>query len=151
MSGLQQPGTHPLPCPHNLSLTQNPGDSKSTVDKLSETATSVGQNVQDTAAHYTQKSDTEKAGAKAEAVGQNILDTGKHYSDKSGLTEAGDKASSVGQNVVETVQHEADKANKSTAPGEKTYLEQAQDLAANALNTASKAASGELLFSFGRS
>ena len=58
------------------------------------------------------------------------------------MTEAGDKVASAGTNVKETVEHEM---NKPTAPGEKTYLEQAQDMAATALNTASKAASGKLL------
>ena len=52
-------------------------------------------------------------------------------------------AESVGKNAKETVEHEANKANNSTGVGEKTYLEQAQDLAAGALNTASKAAAGE--------
>jgi hypothetical protein len=119
------------------------GDSKSTVDKLSGTATSVGQNIHGTAQHYADKSEADKAGAKAESVGQNILDTGKHYSDKSGATEAGDKLASAGQNVKETAEHEINKANQSTGLGQQTYLDQAQNLAASALNTASKAASGK--------
>jgi hypothetical protein len=99
------------------------GDSKSTADKLTEDA---------------------------KAVGQNILDTGKHYGDKTGATDTADKATakaeSIIQNIGETAQHYADKADDqvktTTATGEKTYLETAQDVAANALNTVSKAASG---------
>lgn len=62
---------------------------------------------------------------------------------KTGATDAANKVGAAGQNVKETVEHEANKANNSTGVGEKTYLEQAQDLAANALNTASQAASGK--------
>ena len=47
------------------------------------------------------------------------------------------------QNVADTAQHYADKNDTTAGVGEKTYVQQAQDLAANALNTASKAASGE--------
>ena len=101
----------------SLSTPTNPapGDSKNTVDKLTDTATSIG---------------------------TNIKETGEHYANKTGATDASNKVGDVGQNVKETVEHEANKANQSSA-GEKTYLEQAQDLAASALNTASKTASGQ--------
>ena len=93
--------------------------------------------------HQTNKIDTDAAGAKAseagdkaQSIGQNIADTGKHYSDKTGAT-------GVAENVQGTAQHYINKASESGPAGEKSYLEQAQDLAAGALNTASKAASGE--------
>lgn len=130
----------PPPLP---SLTPSSGDSKNTVDKLSDTAASVGQNIKETGEHYANKPEVDKAGQKAESVGQNILDTGAHYADKTGATDAANKAGAVAQNAKETVEHEAQKANNSTGVGEKTYLEQAQDLAASALNTASQAASGK--------
>merc|ERR1712230_310635 len=85
-------------------MAQQPGDQKNTVDKLTDTASSIG---------------------------TNVKETGEHYANK---------PSAAGTNVLETIQHEANKANQS-APGEKTYLEQAQDMAASALNTASKTAS----------
>lgn len=58
------------------------GDSKNTVDKLADTATSVGQNVKETGQHVANQPEVDKAGQKAESVGQNILDTGAHYADK---------------------------------------------------------------------
>ena len=120
-----------------------PGDSKNTVDKLADTATSIGTNIKETGEHYANKPEVDKAGAQAKSVGENLQGTAAHYADKTGATDAANKAGDVGQNIKETVEHEANKANQSTAPGEKTYLEQAQDLAASALETASKTASGE--------
>jgi hypothetical protein len=120
-----------------------PGDSKNTVDKLTDNAAAVGTNIKETAEHEYNKSDADKAGAKLQSVGDNIAGTAQHYADKSGATDAANKAGDAGQNVKETVEHEANKLDQS-APGQKTYLEQAQDVAANALNTASKAASGKL-------
>jgi hypothetical protein len=119
-----------------------PGDSKNTVDKLTESATSIGTNIKETAEHEYNKSDADKAGAKVQSVGENISGTAQHYADKSGATDAANKAGDAAQNVKETAEHEFNKANESSA-GQKTYLEQAQDIAADALNTASKAASGE--------
>jgi hypothetical protein len=120
--------------PHHMLLLQSvltkPGDSKSTAEKLAG-----------------------DAAGKAQAVGQNVLDTGAHYADKAQKSDAGQQATStasaVADNVSTTAQHYADKAADNaptTQDSSKTYLEQAQDLAAGALNTASKAASG-MLFS----
>ncbi|ETN40354.1 uncharacterized protein HMPREF1541_04631 [Cyphellophora europaea CBS 101466] len=121
-------------------MAQQPGDQKNTVDKLTDTASSIGTNVKETGEHYANKPEVDKAGDKAQSVGQNIQGTAAHYADKTGASDATNKASAAGTNVLETIQHEANKANQS-APGEKTYLEQAQHMAASALNTASKTAS----------
>jgi hypothetical protein len=61
-----------------LELTRPPGDSKNTVDKLTDTASSIGTNIKETTEHEAGKAQpqADKAGAKAESVGQNILDTG---------------------------------------------------------------------------
>lgn len=132
------------------------GDSKSTAEKLAGDASSkaqaVGQNVLDTGSHYADKAQKSDAGKQAAGVADNIGTTAQTYADKAQKSDAGKQAASVADNVGTTAQHYADKAaaNAPTAPGtqdtSKTYLEQAQDLAAGALNTASKAASGELSF-----
>ena len=130
------------PPPHTTTNTAHTGDSKNTADKLAGDVGKIGQNVKDSAEHQTNKIDTDAAGAKAneagdkaQSIGQNITDTGKHYSDKTGAT-------GVAENVQGTAQHYMDKASESGPAGEKSYLEQAQDMAAGALNTASKAATG---------
>lgn len=123
------PLQHSLPPPHPTTIpptTTNliiPGDSKSTADKLTDTATSVG---------------------------QNIVDTGKHYADKTGATDTTEqiksKTESAGQNVADTAAHYADKGNPETGGGvgqEKTLLEQAGDMAAQAVEVVQKAATGE--------
>lgn len=134
----------PQLAPLLLASPTNPdaGDSKNTVDKLTDTAASVGNNAKETVQHEANKTDLDKAGAQAQSVGENIQGTAQHYADKSGATDAANKAADAGQNAKETVEHEANKLNQS-ADGQKTYLEQAQDMAADALNVASKTASGE--------
>lgn len=64
---------------------------------------------------------------------------------KSTYDAAADKLSAAGQNIQETVNKNTQQGSSSTGSAEasaKGYLEQAQDLAASALNTASKTAAG---------
>ncbi|OAG33985.1 hypothetical protein AYO21_11865 [Fonsecaea monophora] len=107
-----------------------PGDSKSTTQKLADETSAKSSSAQDTLAGATKniQETASTLGQQASSTAGAAQESGKEY-----LQQAQDTASSVGQ----TASSNASAAQESS----KTYLQQAQEMTANVLNSASKAAS----------
>ncbi|KIW75809.1 hypothetical protein Z517_10553 [Fonsecaea pedrosoi CBS 271.37] len=107
-----------------------PGDSKSTTQKLADETSAKSGSVQDTLAGATKniQETASTLGQQASSTAGAVQESGKQY-----LQQAQDTTSSVGQ----TASSNASAAQESS----KTYLQQAQEMTANVLNSASKAAS----------
>ncbi|OAL36034.1 hypothetical protein AYO20_04696 [Fonsecaea nubica] len=108
-----------------------PGDSKSTTQKLSDETSAKSSSAQDTLSGATKniQETASTLGQQVSSTAGAAQESGKEY-----LQQAQDTASSVGQ----TASSNASAAQESS----KTYLQQAQEMTANVLNSASKAASG---------
>lgn len=119
-----------------LVLTSFLGDSKSTSQKLSDEASSNTGSAQDTLSNLTQKASS-TAGSTFENVQTKAADLG---------TQASDNTAAAQKNIQETASNVTQKAKDDGTDAQdtgKSYIGQAQEMAANALNSASKAASGK--------
>ncbi|KAL6242716.1 hypothetical protein RBB50_010362 [Rhinocladiella similis] len=118
----------------NIAGMVQPGDSKSTSQKLSDEASSKTGSTQDTASNLTQKASS-TAGSTFENVQTKAADLGGQISDNTAAAQK--NIQETASNITQQAQDDGTAAQDTG----KSYLGQAQELAANALNSASKAAS----------
>ena len=108
------------------------------LDNAQEKLSSAGQNVKETASNQTQGTSFEDAQKKVADATQNIKDTANSQLEGSSFEGAAKNVQDTASNLTQQATDNAGAAQESS----KGYLEQAQSMAANALNSASKTASG---------